>query len=218
MTNREKRGTNRTYGWEAGAVWERQFFKKLLAKSKSVLKSRKSEFDGYLDDEKVLSSEIAENFSHPNNSEFFEINKRVEEEGESTTEREIDRERRRERARRRGGEGPAAVGGGGSGGKGARWWSDLERDGGGRESESTIERREAGGSGFWSASAQDRCRSLLEGGVGRRKKIWWLVEVVKDEEIEEDKIIVAFVLVLFFESCFYDFGCSVMVLIFLFGD
>ncbi|KAK7262706.1 hypothetical protein RJT34_30283 [Clitoria ternatea] len=74
MTNREKRGTNRTYGWEAGAVWERQFFKKLLAKPKSVLKSRKSEFDGYLDDEKVLSSEIAENFSHPNNSEFFETN------------------------------------------------------------------------------------------------------------------------------------------------
>ncbi|KAK7302044.1 hypothetical protein RJT34_12923 [Clitoria ternatea] len=52
MTNREKRGTNRTYGWEAGAVWERQFFKKLLAKPKSILKSRKLEFDGYLDDEK----------------------------------------------------------------------------------------------------------------------------------------------------------------------
>ncbi|KAK7310232.1 hypothetical protein RJT34_07618 [Clitoria ternatea] len=97
MTNRKKRGTNRTYGWEAGAVWERQFFKKLLAKveklndernwrkgmrvrlllrclPKSVLKSRKSEFDGYLDDEEVLSSETAEDSSHPNNSEFFETN------------------------------------------------------------------------------------------------------------------------------------------------
>ncbi|KAK7277439.1 hypothetical protein RJT34_22452 [Clitoria ternatea] len=59
MTNREKRGTNRTYGWEAGAVWERQFFKKLLAKQpKSVLKSRKSEFDGYLDDEKVDENSV----------------------------------------------------------------------------------------------------------------------------------------------------------------
>ncbi|KAK7263281.1 hypothetical protein RJT34_30868 [Clitoria ternatea] len=115
------------------------------------------------------------------------------------------------------GEGSTAVRGGGSRGRGARWWSDLERDGGERESESMTERGEAGESGFWSASAQDRRQSLLEGGAGRRKKIWWPVEVVKDEEIEEDEIIVVFVLVLFFECCFYDFGYSVMVLIFLFG-
>ncbi|KAK7319830.1 hypothetical protein RJT34_04558 [Clitoria ternatea] len=46
----------------------------LRCSPKSVLKSRKSEFDGYLDDEEVLSSETAEDSSHPNNSEFFETN------------------------------------------------------------------------------------------------------------------------------------------------
>ncbi|KAK7310331.1 hypothetical protein RJT34_07784 [Clitoria ternatea] len=47
----------------------------LRCSPKSVLKSRKLEFDGYLDDEEVLSSETAEDSSHPNNSKFFETNR-----------------------------------------------------------------------------------------------------------------------------------------------
>lgn len=37
---------------------------------KSVLKNRKSEFDGYLDDDENLHSETAEDSSHPNNTEL----------------------------------------------------------------------------------------------------------------------------------------------------
>lgn len=38
---------------------------------KSVLKNRKSEFDGYLDEDETLHSETAEDSSHPNNTELF---------------------------------------------------------------------------------------------------------------------------------------------------
>ncbi|KAK7252058.1 hypothetical protein RIF29_35763 [Crotalaria pallida] len=41
----------------------------LRCSPKSVLKSRKSDFDGYLDDEEVPNSESAEDSSHPNNTE-----------------------------------------------------------------------------------------------------------------------------------------------------
>lgn len=41
---------------------------------KSVLKNRKSEFDGLLDEEEILNSESAEDSSHPNNTESFETN------------------------------------------------------------------------------------------------------------------------------------------------
>jgi len=39
---------------------------------KSVLKSRKSEFDGYLEDDDVLNSESAEDPSHSNNADLFD--------------------------------------------------------------------------------------------------------------------------------------------------
>jgi len=45
-----------------------------LVQPKSVLKCRKSEFDGYLDDDEALNSEIAEDSSHSNNAEFFDTN------------------------------------------------------------------------------------------------------------------------------------------------
>lgn len=41
----------------------------LIVQPKSVLKSRKSEFDGYLDDDEILNSESAEDSFHPNNTE-----------------------------------------------------------------------------------------------------------------------------------------------------
>lgn len=37
---------------------------------KSVLKSRKSDFDGYLEDDENLNSDSAEDSSHPNNTEL----------------------------------------------------------------------------------------------------------------------------------------------------
>ncbi|XP_061367119.1 la-related protein 6C [Gastrolobium bilobum] len=43
----------------------------LRCSPKSVLKSRKSEFDGYIDDDEILHSETAEDSSHPNNTESF---------------------------------------------------------------------------------------------------------------------------------------------------
>ncbi|MED6212478.1 hypothetical protein PIB30_083682 [Stylosanthes scabra] len=43
----------------------------LRCSPKSVLKSRKSDFDGYLDDEEVLNSDSAEDSSHPNNTELI---------------------------------------------------------------------------------------------------------------------------------------------------
>ncbi|XP_068466128.1 la-related protein 6C isoform X1 [Phaseolus vulgaris] len=46
----------------------------LRCSPKSVLKCRKSEFDGYLDDDEALNSEIAEDSSHSNNAEFFDTN------------------------------------------------------------------------------------------------------------------------------------------------
>ncbi|RDX89140.1 La-related protein 6C, partial [Mucuna pruriens] len=47
----------------------------LRCSPKSVLKSsRKSEFDGYLDDEDILNSETAEDSSHTNNAELLEAN------------------------------------------------------------------------------------------------------------------------------------------------
>ncbi|WVZ23815.1 hypothetical protein V8G54_002359 [Vigna mungo] len=46
----------------------------LRCSPKSVLKSRKSEFDGYLEDEEILNSESAEDPSHSNNAELFDTN------------------------------------------------------------------------------------------------------------------------------------------------
>ncbi|KAK7400835.1 hypothetical protein VNO78_12142 [Psophocarpus tetragonolobus] len=46
----------------------------LRCSPKSVLKSRKSEFDGYLDDDEFLNSEIAEDSSHSNNAELLDTN------------------------------------------------------------------------------------------------------------------------------------------------
>ncbi|TKY59126.1 La-related protein 6C [Spatholobus suberectus] len=47
----------------------------LRCSPKSVLKSsRKSEFDGYLDDDEILNSETAEDSSHSNNAELFDTN------------------------------------------------------------------------------------------------------------------------------------------------
>ncbi|KAK7346003.1 hypothetical protein VNO80_20516 [Phaseolus coccineus] len=46
----------------------------LRCSPKSVLKCRKSEFDGYLEDDEVLNSENAEDSSHSNNAELFDTN------------------------------------------------------------------------------------------------------------------------------------------------
>ncbi|MED6206571.1 hypothetical protein PIB30_028160 [Stylosanthes scabra] len=43
----------------------------LRCSPKSVLKSRKSDFDGYLDDDEVLNSDSAEDSSHPSNTELI---------------------------------------------------------------------------------------------------------------------------------------------------
>lgn len=50
------------------------FFCVTCAQPKSVLKCRKSEFDGYLEDEEILNSETAEDSSHSNNADMFETN------------------------------------------------------------------------------------------------------------------------------------------------
>lgn len=52
----------------------------LRCSPKSVLKNRKSEFDGYLDDDENLHSETAEDSSHPNNTELC-----VESNGDETS-------------------------------------------------------------------------------------------------------------------------------------
>ncbi|XP_020232812.1 la-related protein 6C [Cajanus cajan] len=46
----------------------------LRCSPKSVLKCRKSEFDGYLEEEEILNSETAEDSSHSNNADLFDSN------------------------------------------------------------------------------------------------------------------------------------------------